>query len=139
MFKDYDKYLSASLRVYLFVLVIIFIMKLIGLDYFGIDVNNKTLAQLGSFIINNKIDYIWYFITIYFNTYIMISISINKFDTKCKYYSLIFTIINYINGYTIKNTINIIPFSFALDFLVLFIAILIYDKPNIKNNTKKFP
>lgn len=137
MFKDYGKYLSASLRVYLLVLIIIFIMKLVGLDYFGLDVNNKTLIQLGSFIVNNKIDYIWYFITIYFNTYIMISISTNKFDKKCKYYSLIFAIINYINGYTIKNRINIIPLCFAIDFLVLFIAILIYDKQSIKNNTKK--
>ena len=42
MFKDYDKYLKTSLKVYLFVLVIIFIMKLVGLDYFGLDVNNST-------------------------------------------------------------------------------------------------
>lgn len=43
MFKDYKKYLSASLKVYLFVLVCVFIMKIVGLDYFGLDMSNSTL------------------------------------------------------------------------------------------------
>ena len=55
MFKDYDKYLSTSLKVYLFVLIIIFIMKMVGLDYFGIDVNNNMLNN-----INTVIEKHWY-------------------------------------------------------------------------------
>lgn len=50
MFKDYGKYLSQSLRVYLFVLVIIFIMKLVGLDYFGLDVNNPIILKINEII-----------------------------------------------------------------------------------------
>lgn len=50
MFKDYDKYLSQSLRVYLFVLVIIFIMKLVGFDYFGLDVNNPIILKINEII-----------------------------------------------------------------------------------------
>ena len=38
MFKDYHKYLSTSLKVYLFVLLITFILKLVGLNYFGIKI-----------------------------------------------------------------------------------------------------
>ena len=49
MFKDYDKYLSASLKVYLFVLVVIFIMKIVGLDYFGLDMNNEVLLKINNF------------------------------------------------------------------------------------------
>lgn len=137
MFKDYNKYLSASLEVYLFVLMFLFILKLTGVDYFGIDLNNKFLLGIGNYIVSHKLDYIWYFVTIYFNTYIMISIATNKFNKKTLLYSLPISIINYINGYTIKNYVNVILFSFALDFFVLFVSILIYDKKNIKKNTKR--
>lgn len=54
MFKDYSKYLSASLKVYLFVLVIIVILKLLGLDYFGIDANNQVICRLNEILLNNK-------------------------------------------------------------------------------------
>ena len=50
MFKDYDKYLSISLKVYLFVLVIIIILKIVGLDYFGIDINNPIMIKINNFI-----------------------------------------------------------------------------------------
>ena len=46
MFKDYDKYLSTSLKVYLFVLIIIFIMKIVGLDYFGLDYQSKLILYV---------------------------------------------------------------------------------------------
>ena len=46
MFKDYHKYLSTSLKVYLFVLGIVFILKMMGLDYFGIKLSNDTLIKI---------------------------------------------------------------------------------------------
>lgn len=52
MFKDYDKYLSTSLKVYIFVLVIVFIMKIIGLDYFGLNLNNEILLNIGNYLGN---------------------------------------------------------------------------------------
>ncbi len=55
MFKDYDKYLSTSLKVYLFLLIIIFILKLVGLDYFGLDTNNSLILK-----INNIVTKRWY-------------------------------------------------------------------------------
>ena len=55
MFKDYHKYLSASLKVYTILLVIIFIMKIVGLDYFGLDVNNPVMIKLNNILINNKL------------------------------------------------------------------------------------
>ena len=48
MFKDFNKYLSTSLKVYIFVLILIFILKLMGLDYFGIDINNPTMIKINN-------------------------------------------------------------------------------------------
>lgn len=59
MFKDYNKYLITSLKVYLFVLIIIVILKLLGLDYFGIDVNNHIICSMNEYLANTK----WLLIT----------------------------------------------------------------------------
>ena len=45
MFKDYDKYLSTSLKVYIFVLVLVLILKLVGMEYFGINLNNEIILK----------------------------------------------------------------------------------------------
>jgi len=50
VFKDYDKYLSVSLKVYLILLVFTFILKIVGLDYFGIDVNDRVVLIIDNFI-----------------------------------------------------------------------------------------
>ena len=55
MFKDYHKYLSTSLKVYTILLVITFIMKIVGLDYFGLDINNPVMIKLNNILINNKL------------------------------------------------------------------------------------
>ena len=52
MFKDYNKYLKASLRVYIFVLIIVFIMKLVGLDYFGLETSNPIIVKMNNFCID---------------------------------------------------------------------------------------
>ena len=79
MFKDYDKYLSQSLRVYLFVLVIIFIMKLVGLDYFGIDTNNVVLTTLNNILKKYYLDYIVQYLCLYFNFYLLKSIIMKNY------------------------------------------------------------
>lgn len=74
MFKDYDKYLSTSLKVYLFVLVVIFIMKIVGLDYFGIDYNNNLIHfidnKINIPIINNIVQFILLAFQLYLLSYI---------------------------------------------------------------------
>ena len=64
MFKDYNKYLSTSLKVYIFVLLITFILKLIGLDYFGLDESNDILNKINIFFAKYKITYVFYFINL---------------------------------------------------------------------------
>ena len=78
MFKDYEKYLSKSLEMYLFVLVIIFILKIVGLDYFGIDINNPIMIKINTFCLENHIDIIWYFVNLYFQLYFYLCLVCNK-------------------------------------------------------------
>ena len=78
MFKDYDKYLSTSLKVYLFVLVVIFIMKLVGLDYFGLDLNNPTLIKISDFLSNTHWGDLYLIITLFIQSYFYICLTTNK-------------------------------------------------------------
>ncbi len=78
MFKDYDKYLSASLKVYLFVLIIIFILKLVGLDYFGLDVNNAIMNKLSKAISTTHWGDLYNFIILYIQLYFMLCLSTKR-------------------------------------------------------------
>lgn len=83
MFKDYDKYLSTSIKVYLFVLVCVLIMKMVGLDYFGLDINNPTIIELEklmskSWIIRDVV----YFSQLLFTEFIMLRLFCNTTDKK---------------------------------------------------------
>lgn len=93
MFKDYKKYLTTSFKVYLFVLVIIFILKIVGFNYFGFDVNNPTIIKISNFITNNHLENIYYSITTYLYTYLLISLVTRDNSTKLKIYSIFSTAI----------------------------------------------
>lgn len=95
MFKDYNKYLSASLKVYLFVLVIIFIMKIVGLDYFGLDVNNPILLKISNYLSRTHWGDVYNFTTIYILVYFYLCLATNK--TKLYKPSLIMTIFLFIS------------------------------------------
>lgn len=78
MFRDYDRYLSQSLKVYLFVLIIIFIMKLIGLDYFGLHINNSIIINIGNYLGSTKWGDVICFVTICVQLYFYLGIVCNK-------------------------------------------------------------
>lgn len=82
MFKDYDKYLSTSLKVYIFVLMVIFIMKIVGLDYFGLDLNNETLLNIGNYLGNTHWGDVINFIILCIQLYFYLAIVCNKKDIK---------------------------------------------------------
>lgn len=79
MFKDFNKYLSTSLKVYLFVLAIIFILKLLGLDYFGISISNSSLTKIFFYLAKYKIDYIFQYICLYVSFYLIKSIVLKDY------------------------------------------------------------
>lgn len=78
MFKDYDKYLSASLKVYLFLLVCCFILKLVRLDYFGLDINNPIVVKITSELSKTHIGDIILFGLIYIQFYFYLCMVCNK-------------------------------------------------------------
>jgi hypothetical protein len=56
MFKDYKKYLTVSIKVYLFVLLIVVILKVVGFNYFGLDIENPIINSINVFIDNYHLD-----------------------------------------------------------------------------------
>ena len=134
MFKDYDKYLSTSLKVYILVLVIVFIMKIVGLDYFGIDANNIVLTGLNNILKKYYLDYIIQYSCLYFNFYLLRSIILKKYKLNWEIF-LIPTII--IIGTYILFFLNLGGYYSVYNILILFIYFVI-KKVKIKTIIKVF-
>lgn len=117
MFKDNDKYLSISLKMYLFVLFIISIMKIVGLDYFGIDINNNFIINISKAMTKYNIINIWYFLTLTFYSYIMYCLICETKNKKILIVSIIVSLINMTLFLTIKpymNQLEIMVIDFSL-------------------------
>ncbi len=126
MFKDYDKYLSTSLKVYIFVLLCVFIMKIVGLDYFGLDVNNPTMVIINEFCLKYKLDIISSILICFITVYIMFSLNVND-NSKRSYIYILMTFpltfaIKY-SGHYLNATVY-----FIIQFIYLLILISIYKK-----------
>lgn len=137
MFKDYKKYLSTSVQVYLFLLVIIFIMKLIGLDYFGLDTNNKLILYLSNLVTTKQLlNNIIYILPLMLNHYILLSISANDNTKKMKIYNLILAPIFFVfECFKLKLFGN---FAFIGETLYFLIVLVIYTKKIDKEIIKRF-
>lgn len=132
MFKDYNKYLSTSLKVYLFVLIIVFILKVVGLDYFGLDLNNPIILNISNVIKSNKIiNNLFFFIPLLFNQYIIVSFSNNDNSKKMKIYNLIFLIPYYFLECYKIDMFGV--FSFLAELVYYFVVAFLY---NMKFNKK---
>lgn len=79
LIKDFKKYLTTSLQVYLFVLIVVFIIKLTGLNYFGLDDSNTELIKLDKILAKYKIDYLYQCICLYFNFYLIKCTTLQKY------------------------------------------------------------
>ena len=127
MFKDYDKYLKASLKVYLFLLVIIFIMKLTGLDYFGLDLNNEIVINISNFITRNiLINNLLLFFPLILNQYVIVSFTCNdNSKSMLKYNIILIPIFCLLQGFKIDLFGN---YAFAVETLYVFLISYIYCK-----------
>ncbi len=137
MFKDYKKYLSTSVQVYLFLLVIIFIMKLIGLDYFGLDTNNKLINYVGNLIENNIIvNNIIYIIPLLINQYVIISVANNDNSNNIRIYNLLLTPIYYF--FEATKLLIFKQFAFIVEIFYYFIVTTLYKRKVNKEMVKRF-
>ena len=131
MFKNYQKYLKVSLKVYIFVLAIIVILKLIGLDYFGIDLDNKAMLSINDFVQKYNIEKLYYSITLFFHVYVYITV-VNKENSKkiikyCFIITILSILLKIVEVYIAKTIIITL-----IDLLFLTLACMIYNR--FKNN-----
>lgn len=133
MFKDYNKYLSTSFKVYLFVLILIFILKLMGLDYFGLN-ENTIFTKVIWYLVKFRLDYMLQFIGLYVNFYLIKSIVLKNY--KLDFETFLIPSINNIGIYFLikYNCFQLYPIFNILILLIYFII----KKATIKRILKVF-
>ena len=132
MFKDYDKYLSTSLKVYLFVLAIIVILK-----FFGLDDTNKIMVSLEQYLSSHwYIRDLIYFIPLWINQYVVLSIASNDNSKKMLKFNLILIPLYYL--FEISKISLFGSLSFIGEILYFTIMIIIYNKGINKQILKRY-
>ena len=126
MFKDYDKYLSTSLKVYIFVLLCVFIMKIVGLDYFGLTTDNETLNKASNFLSTTHWGDLFSFTMIYLQFYFYLCIVCQK--NKLYLYSFIGAIINYILQITLMYFSKMNWIYYISTFCIMFLMPIVVNK-----------
>ena len=138
MFKDYDKYLSASLKMYIFVLIIVFILKLVGMDYFALALDNPLIVKLAFFIKSNRIiNNFVFLIPLIFYQFIILVVVCNDNSKKIRIYNIIVLPFMYFLECYKQNLFG--NFASLAEIVFFYIVCLIYCKFNkIEFKTKKF-
>ena len=114
--KDIEKLMSRTLITYFIILIGIFILKICGLDYFGLDDGNKILLAIDSFANKYHLEFLWYTITLTLYTYIILSISCVDNSKKMKIYTICTMPFNF--GIQILKTKYDIPLFFVFFFFL---------------------
>lgn len=127
MKKDIPLIMERTIYTYVFLLVVCFILKLVGLDYVGIDMSSPFIVSLDKVMNNFVIFNIVSFILIMFYQYIMTSLILNHKTIKLTLYSLIPT---FIFQFFIKSILMTYNLNVVGEMLYLFILCLVYNKIN---------
>lgn len=137
MKKDLDKILSSTLKTYFIILIGIFIVKLFGLNYFGLDTRNEIIVLIDDLINRFHLEIVWYGITLYIYTYVILSISCTDKSIRMKVYTIC-SIPTALLAQYIKTTYTI-PYLFILtDLLWLFMLSLLYIKFVKRDKIEKY-
>ena len=126
MFKDFNKFLFVNLKVYFFVLLIIIIMKLVGINYFGLDVNNAFLINAEHFLRKTYLLYAIDFATLYLMFYVYITIVCDNKDLK--FVAFIATLIEFIGQFLLLKVGLVNQLKCILDFIIAFGTPIIINK-----------
>lgn len=137
MEKDVDKLLSRTLFTYFTVLFVVFILKIFGLNYFELDMNNRIINKINDIILYWRLENVWYAITLYINTLVILAIMCNDNSKRMYLFTLItmpFSImVRVLKSYFDGNIIFIF-----VDLLYLFILGLCYIKVVKKEKIYKY-
>lgn len=88
MKENLNKFLSKTLMIYYFLLVIIVILKLIGFEWFSLDTDNEVLITINDIFTKYHLTDVYYSITLVLYTYVIMSISCNNNSKNIKKYLL---------------------------------------------------
>lgn len=137
MKKDLDKILSSTLKTYFIILIGTFIVKLFGVDYFGLDTRNEIIVWIDNFINRFHLEMVWYGITLYIYQYVIFSITCVDNSKKMKIYTLC-TLPIAIILQIIKSNVNNIPLFSVIDLLWLFMFSMLYIKIIKRDKIEKY-
>ena len=132
MKENVKKVLSRTIITYTFLLFVVFIIKIVGFNILGIDLNNTYMLKLNDIILKYNLENVWYAITLYINVYIVLAITCNDNSKKTKFYTLIcMPLCIYIQFMKMKSQSLIFV---IIDFVYVFILSLIYKKFKFNKN-----
>ena len=88
MEENIKKILSRTIITYTFLLLIVFIIKIVGFNILGIDLDNPFILKLNEIVSKYNLENVWYAITLYISVYIVLAITCNDNSKKMKLYTL---------------------------------------------------
>ena len=125
--KDIEKLMSRTLITYFIILIGIFILKICGLDYFGLDDGNKIIVSINNFISKYHLQMIWSGITLMIYQVVILSISCIDNSKKMTRYAIFTTPISVFIQYLRQIIFNPTMFVFV-DLLWLYMLSGVYIK-----------
>lgn len=126
--KNIEKLLSQILKVYGILLIIVFILKLLGVNYFEMAIDNPTIIKINEFIKYWRLENLWYAITLYINLYIVMAITCNDNSNKLKIFTLLLMPLALLTQY-LKNFSSLFIIA---DYIYPLIFCILYKQKNIK-------
>ncbi len=139
MKKDLNKILSRTLLTYTFLLFFVFILKIAGFDYFGLDINNPVIKSIDVFATRFHLINIWYFITLTIYSFIIISITCKNSEKKVFIISISISIINILLNYLLLKQYYNGIFKVIFDFALLLTGCLLCKREiKFKELLKRF-
>ena len=127
MKKDFSKICIRTILTYFVIIFVIILLKAINIDFFGIKYDNNLINAFNDFVLKYKLENVWYSITLYIYTYLILSISCKDNSKKMKIYALIITLIG-IPFKFFTNTISNLLLCSIIEILFLIIPPIIYNK-----------
>lgn len=132
--KDFNKICIRTILTYFVIILMICLLKVININYFGIKYDNNVINKFSDFVVNHKLENVWYSITLYIYTYFILSISCKDNSKKMKIYALIITLIGIPYKFFTNTTENLI-LKGSLEIIFLMIPPLVYRK-EFRNSIK---
>ena len=118
-------------------LIIIFILKICGLDYFGLDTNNKIIMNIDWFVEKYYLELVFHTLTLYTYTFVILSITCKNNSKSMKIYTL--CVLPFCVGIQLLKENYNIPMMFIFtDLLWLLMVSLCYIKFIKRQNIEKY-